>query len=223
MTFESPGNCRKTIFVVSQSESPASYMGLVDPRTTLFSSVLFNKKRKREKEEKKKKENSNSDRHTCKPSNARKENKIDETMRNSVLAGPLLTSYLFLECLHSTGLDWRIKPIISRHCPPPWASEQATQVTLNAKEEIGPLSRLPVTSGKELWSRENKVSSAAKEKGPDGIPQAVQDSLLLSHRKIQFPLKSAWGQNLSLDQVCPIKITNEVVHGTAFNLRTFHS
>lgn len=30
-------------------------MGLVDPRTTLFSSVLFNKKRKREKEEKKKK------------------------------------------------------------------------------------------------------------------------------------------------------------------------
>lgn len=55
MTFESPGNCRKTIFVVSQSESPASYMGLVDPRTTLFSSVLFNKKRKREKEEKKKK------------------------------------------------------------------------------------------------------------------------------------------------------------------------
>lgn len=144
-------------------------------------------------------------------------------MRNSVFAVPLLTSYLFVECLHSTGPDRRIKPIISRHCLLPWASEQATRVTLNAKEEIGPLSRLPVTSGKELWSRENEVSGAAKEKGPDGTPQAAQDSLLLSHRKIQFPLKSAWGQNLSLDQVCPIKITNEVVHGTALDLRTFHS
>lgn len=54
MTFESPGNCRKTIFVVSQSESPASYMGLVDPRTTLFSSVLFTKKKKKEKKKKRK-------------------------------------------------------------------------------------------------------------------------------------------------------------------------
>lgn len=84
----------------------------------------------------------------------------------------------------------------------------------------------------ELWSKENEVSSPQEKVkghlpgwGPDdGTPRAVQESFLLhSQKNPSKSFKSASGQSLSLDQVCPVKIINEVMHKTAFDLRTFHS
>lgn len=76
---DSPGNSRKLISLDSQSESPASCMDSADPNTTLFSSLLLKKR------EKKKNQTPTVNMQTWKPSKARKENKVEEIMRNSVL------------------------------------------------------------------------------------------------------------------------------------------
>lgn len=55
-------------------------------------------------------------------------------------------------------------------------------------------------------------------------PGLCKSPFSCTHKRIQAShLKSASGQSLLLDQVCPVKTVNEVMHETAFYLRAFHS
>lgn len=125
------------------------------------------------------------------------------------------------------------QPIISRPCLLTWTREQATGVNcpITLRRKSVP-SQLLIIMKREVWSKENEVSSPQEKVkghlpdwGPaDSTPRAVQESFLLhSQKNPGKSFKSASGQSLSLYQVCPGKIINEVMHKTAFNMRTFHS